>query len=369
MKTNWLCSVCFALSLAFAPVQAQTVTRYAGNDSTLDGRWAWALDQVARSDGPKEFWIGYSIKRLMDEDSHIFSGRSSYGATDRKTNLYSLILGQPWQDDAHTMELRSHGNERLFKRTRDVAVLFFFSNVSGGESHIQKVDLCSMELSVNLKNVPLFWLGVCQDDESVHLLKELFRQAATVDVKKELVEAIGLHQQSQTGYSFLTTLLTGTETDDVRAKGAFWLGEQGNPQGLKLLMNVAGRDHSVKVREEAVFAISRFDLDESTDDLISLARTADNPRIRGKAAFWLGEKASAKVVATLQDIISNDDETEVQRQALFALSQMKDKEGIDRLVNIAKNHPNPRIRKQAIQILSQSDDPKALETLIQIVRQ
>lgn len=251
---------------------------------------------------------------------------------------------------------------------KDVALLFFVSRNSSSTHVIQKINECTMELTFNLKDKPLFWLGTYGDDESIRRLKEVFGEATTVDLKKDLVEAIGIHQHSRDAFPFLSNLLTGQESDDVRAKAAFWMGEQDNPEGLKVLIEVAEKDRSLKVREEAVFAISRLDSDEATDALISLARKADNPKVRGKAAFWLGQKASRKVVATLENIIADDEETGVQKQALFALSQIKDTEGVERLINVATSHPNPRIRKQAIQILGQSDDPKALEALIEIVR-
>jgi HEAT repeat protein len=358
---------CF-LIVAFFSLDAQTVSHYAGNDTTLEGRWKWAIQQSTRVKDGEEYWIGYSIKRLMDEDSYILSGKIFRGMLERRNSIYALIAGEKSGGAANARELRSRGGPAIFKRMKDVAFLFHLSRKTSGGTEVQSIVECNMELSVDFKNTPLFWLGSAGDDESVRHLEEMLGEAATIGLKKGLVEAIGIHQRSNEVFPFLNRLLNGKEPEEVRAKAAFWMGETDNRDGLKPLMTIAEKDGSLKVREAAVFAISRFDTDESTDDLISLARTADNPKVRGKAAFWLGQKASRKAVATLENIIQDDEETAVQRQALFALSQIKDKEGVERLMSIAKNHPSPRIRKQAIQILGQSDDPRALEALIEIAR-
>jgi hypothetical protein len=368
VRMNLVTSLSCCLIVAFSSLRAQSVFQYSGNDSTLDARWKWATGQASHAGGAEEFWIGYSITRLMDENSQILSGNISSGTLERRNSLYFLISGVKFLQANDARISRFDHEPRIFKRIKDIALMFLLSKSPSDDPLVQKICMCSMELGVNLKNRPLFWLGSSGDEESVTRLKEVFLEAYSASLKRDLVETIALHQRSTNVFSFLSGLLAGKESEDVRAKAAFWLGEQNNPEGMKLLMDIAEKDRSLKVREEAVFAISRIESNESTDNLISLARSADNPKVRGKAAFWLGQKASQKVVKTLETIIADDEDTEVQRQALFALSQNTDKEGVDRLINVAKNHPNRRIRKQAIQILSQSDDPKALETLIEIVR-
>jgi len=364
---------CFALilgllCLAWLPLGEQPVTKYEGNDTTLNGRWEWGWSQARHSKRDKECWIGYSIRRLMDEDSYIMSGNVLSGTLETTKSLYFRIAGDTSDDRTRAKALRSQGEPKIFKRMKDIALFFSVSQDSGTDFEIRKVDECTMDLSFNFRGKPLYWLGRFGDDESVSLLKTLFHESATARQKKEIVGVIGLHQRSGLVYPFLNAVLESSEPDDVRAMAVFWMGEQGNPECLRVLTDAAESDESLKVRQEAVFAISRLDSDESTDTLISLARTANDPKVRGKAAFWLGQKASRNVVATLEGIIADDEETEVQRQALFALAQIKDAEGVERLIHIAMSHPNPRIRKQAIQLLGQSEDPRAWEALIRIVK-
>ena len=347
---------------------AQDVHKYQGGEELLGSRWKWAVDEASRAGAGKDFWIGYSIRRLMDDNSYILSGNVFSGSVRSTVSLYDKLKLTTPEGPNKSSESRSNAGTSIFKRMKDVAIVLLCSSASSGEPSIQKIDLCTMELSIDLKKTPVYWIGSTDDDQSVRRLEELYKIISLPDVRKRFVEAIGIHQQSKEVYPFLSDLLKGNDADDVRANAAFWLSEQHNPDGLQLLMSVVRTDRSSKVREHAVFAISQIDDDASTDALIALVRKSDDAKVRAKAAFWLGQKASQKAVATLEDIVASDDETDVQRQALYALSQQKDSEGVDRLIRIAKTHPNPRIRKQAIQILGQSEDPRALGALIDIVR-
>jgi HEAT repeat protein len=45
---------------------------------------------------------------------------------------------------------------------------------------------------------------------------------------------------------------------------------------------------------------------------------------------------------------------------VFALSQLPRDQGVPKLLEIARTHQDPRVRKKAIFWLGQSDDPRAL---------
>ncbi len=368
MNRTRLCLLLSVLLGVFPALFGQEVHPYAGSDSSLAGRWQWAWQEGSRNTSDKEFWIGYSIKRLMNEDSYLLSGNVISGRMSTRNALYDVLRIARPEGAKKNSDGRTDGEPSVFKRMKDVAILFLCSGSSSGERTIERVELCAMELSLDLKKHPVFWIGSTDDNQSVQLLKSAYKAASLTDVKKHVVEAVGIHQQSDESYPYLSEILKGTEPDEVRGTAAFWLGEQRNPAGLKLLMDVAQNDRSTKVREQAVFAISRIDDDSSIDALITLVRNGRDSKVRSRAAFWLGQKASQKAVSTLEDVIANDGDSDVQRQALYGLWQTKDQQAIERVIKIAQTHPNPRIRKQAIQILGQSDDPKALEALIEIAR-
>lgn len=349
-------------------LRAQAVVRCPDQSLPLGERWKWAGRDGARQTGGKEYWVGYCIERLMNEDSYMNSGNFWSGRMESRRSIYDLLSGDSAR---HAEGRRMWGGMRrnnIVKVMKEVAILFRISGSPSDNGSVRKLDVSNMELSVDLRNKPLVWLGRAEDGQSVGLLKDLFVRQSSDVLKKDLLMAIGIHQNSGEVFPFLVGVLKGEEADDIRSQAAFWLGQQNQSEGLPLLIVAAQDDRSAGVKEQAVFGISQLSSEESTEALIGLARKAIDTRVRAKAAFWLSQKASEKVVATLESIIADDEATDVQRQALYALAQIHTTEGVDRLIKIATTHQNPRIRKQAIQCLGQSDDSKALDALIAIVR-
>ncbi len=367
MRARVMLPILSALISLACGLSAQAVIRCPDQNISLGERWKWASRDGARLAGGKELWVGYCIKRLMNEDSYMNSGNFYSGGMDVRRSIYDIISGDT---SRRTADHRTwgEGRNKNVKVLKEVAVLFRMSGNFDDEGSMRKIEMSNMELYVDLRNKPLVWLGGADDDQSVSLLKVLYERQSSSELKKDLVTAIGIHQNSKEAFPFLVGVLKSEQADNIRSQAAFWLGQQNRVESLPELVGVAQDDRSTKVREQAIVAISQLRSDESTEALITLARKSGDSKVRAKAAFWLGQKASQKAVATLESIIADDEESDVQRQALYALAQIRTPEGVDRLIKIAKTHPNQRIRKQAIQCLGQSDDPRALDALIAIVR-
>ena len=229
---NLVTSLSCCLIVAFSSLKAQTVSQYSGNDSTLDARWKWATEQSSHAGGVAEFWIGYGITRLMDEDSHILSGNISSGALERRNSLYSLLSGQKSGEANDARKSRFGHGSLIFKRMKDIALLFFLSRSPSGGPLIQKIDLCSMELGVNLKNKPLFWLGASSDDESVQRL----------------------------------------EDTEVQRQALFALSQNTDKEGVDRLINVAKNHPNRRIRKQAIQILSQSDDPRALETLIEIVR-------------------------------------------------------------------------------------------------
>ncbi|MCX6133529.1 MAG: HEAT repeat domain-containing protein [Ignavibacteriales bacterium] len=368
MRTRSFLSLLSALVFLASGLEGQSVVRCPDAHRSLGERLRWASSECARLIGGKEYWIGYSIKRLMHEGSYLSSGSLYSGDMDGTCSLNDVVAGDTSRHGAGDRMWGGVERNELVKVLKEVAILARISGNLGDDGSLKKLNVSDMELHADLRNEPLLWLGGADDDQSVALLIEFFGRQSSVDLRKDLLTAIGIHQNSRESFSFLVTVLRGEQTDNVRSQAAFWIGQQNRPECLRVLTDAAQDDRSAKVREQSVFALSQLSSEESVESLIALARGAKDMKVRAKAAFWLGQKASLKAVATFESIIADDEEIDVQRQALYALAQIRTPEGADRVIIIANTHPNLRIRKQAIQCLGQSKDPRALDALIAIVR-
>jgi HEAT repeat protein len=259
--------------------------------------------------------------------------------------------------------ISGEGNPSNKKVKKELAILFHFHN---GE--ITGMTISNLTLRVDLERDPLFWLDGAEDEESISLLKNLYSSAGTSDVRENIVTAIGNHQTEKIVLPFLRVVLKEIGETNVREQAAFWMGQLNSEEALSILKDVVYHDKTEDVREQAIFAVSQMDDDRSIELLIAIARDKALPKdTRSKGMFWLGEKASQKAFKTLKDIVEDDEDSEIQRQALFALTQ-NDEHGADEIIRIAKTHPNKKVRREAIFWLGQSADPRALETLVDIIR-
>jgi HEAT repeat protein len=362
MKKLYICSIIMVCFILYSNLSAQTVIKITDSDLNLISRWDKA---VQTGETNQSFWIGYSIKRLMGENSYI----GSFSDDDDRPSLADVISGKVSElknmnSDSRHKNFVWNEEKSIEKILKDVAIIFEVTKENNSNFRIRKIEMTNLELPFEFYEMKLYWLGNTDHDESIAFLKNQFQQSNDSEIREDLVTAIGIHDNNMTGYNFLKDVIDGSDIDDVREQAVFWIARHENKEVLPLLRKLAVNDRSEDVREKAVFGLYISDTDEAVDVLIELAKNANNTDIRKKAMFWLGQTASKKAVKTIEDAVYNDEETEIQKQAVFALSQLDKDEGLDKLIKVAKTHPNPEIRKKAIFWLGQSDDDRALDALI-----
>jgi hypothetical protein len=426
MRLNCTSKIVLLLMALAQFAGAQEVVRHPDSSQSLNQRWDWAVKQSGQSQFKNGYWIGYSIKRMMEENSTIGSMHIENGEIFRDgKSLSELIYGVelPLNDRTSAKE-KSHR-----KVVKDVGLFFLFDPRDGALAEVKE---STFELSVDFDDFPLLWLGRASDEQSFDLLERLFQPVTSTKIKEALIGAVGLHGPSTRRRILLAGVLSGNEATTVRKQAAFWLGQADDPEALKILRQAAKADRSTEVRKQTVFAMSQMDLPEAEDALFELARAQDDREVckdaifwlaqRGsertaaflkeiiykgtdseiqkhtvfalsqmkfseaedvlielarnqndrqickEALFWLAQKASKRAVDLLKETVQNDADTEIQKQAIFAMTQLPDGEGIPVLIEIAQMHKNPAVRKDAIFWLGQSEDSRATDALVQLVR-
>jgi HEAT repeat protein len=351
------------LLFSISSSQAQRVTICPDSSGSLQARWQWA--ETASQGSGRPSWTGYSIAKMMEPNCFVgsFSSDSRRNRPALTEQVYGRRVFNTDDPEDGRGEYRGNGSKGP-KVRKEIGILIHH----GPSGKIDDVTVSNMSLHVDLRDDPVFWLGGAEDKESIALLTSLYDQAPGAESRKKIVTASAFHEASGPAFPFLRRVLTGNDETSVREDAAFWLGETGTPEALKLLVETATGDRSAGVREKAVFGISQMELDGAIDALISLAREGKDTEVRKKALFWLGQKASDKAVATLEKVASEDEDTKIQKEALFALTQLPGKSGVEPLIKIAKTHKNPRVRKEAIFWLSQSEDDRAFDALVEIVK-
>ena len=352
------------------------VVRYAGADGTLSARAAWAMGEAARARSG-EFWVGYAFSRPMDRRS--FIGSVDTERPPRNPTVREVLAGRwsagapPKGEEGDVSAAARRALDRLeaegepeAKVPKDIGIFLLCSG--GGKPSLTRVRMSGLDMVFDFKGLPLYWLGTVSADESLDEIERLFAGSRDDKVRRQLTAAAGIHPDPRRVVPFLERILTGAGPDQLRKEAAFWIGQQDDPAGLRLLVRTARTDRSAGVRESAVFGISQVGLPEAIDELIDLARHAAQADVRKQAVFWIGQAASKKAAPALEDFATGGGDIEIQEQAVFALSQLPENGGVEPLIRLAKTHPDPRIRKKAVFWLGECKDPRALETLIEIVK-
>jgi len=352
----------------------------------LEARWNWAVTKGTKLGLKNGFWIGYSIKKQMGENTYYVSTgmgictiRTSYSfhSYKRGTTLREILYGKRAEPELSNMEqikqiasqaLDELKNPRRTQRKvwKDVAILFQLEPDSPKAP--KNIKLCNLFAAFDPEDMPIFWLDKADYTQSFLLLRRMYGNIKEESQKKRFLSAIGIHSNSDRVVPFLEKVLKSRETDAVRGRAAIELGEHDTEHALELLVQTAKSDHSLYVRKKAVSGLEDMEQEGAVDALIELARRADNMVIRRRAISALGDIASKKVTAALEACVYNDDYTEVQKQAVYAFEDLPNGEGIPYLIKIAKNHPKVKIRKSAIYCLGDSGDSRARDALIEIIR-
>lgn len=352
------------------------IARPASEAGALDPRFAWALDEAAKAGPGTSVWIGYAIDRLMAENTHIGSFHGTWRG--RELSVAEILAGRralaapPESGEEVRKAARAvlDGLEAERKPAKKVPrEIGIFLRYKGGRTpELTDVSLSNLDLAFDFEALPLYWLGKALDTESLGLVKKLYAGSREEEAREGLLAAAGCHGMPALVVPFLAGVLGGGDPDDLRKDAAFWIGQQNDPEGLRILVRAAREDKSEDVREGAVFSISQVELPAAADEIIALARGAERRDVRKQAVFWLGQMASEKAGRALEEFARKDGDIEIQEQAVFALSQLPANGGVEPLIKLAKTHPDPRVRKKAVFWLGECDDPRALETLIAIVK-
>ena len=139
-----------------------TVLRHPDPTRPLSERWEWARAQ-ARQLGGRAVWIGYNVRSSLMPDFH---GSALPGAR------LAPLVGQA--EGAGAM-----------------ALLFRFT--AGARPVLVRVHAGSFDAPVELGGEALVWLAAADDAASLSQLKALYAEAATADLREELLIAARLH--------------------------------------------------------------------------------------------------------------------------------------------------------------------------------
>ena len=321
---------------------------------SLSQRFDWAWKEF-RSLGKGEYYLaGYSFESRQEVNIH--------GDCNKLTDSYRVKL----KEDEIVISRKGESGKHFStdEGTEPVGILFLhkISNKSGS---IVDAEIIDFDNTYEFQEIPLYWLGNMNTDESVLFLEGLI-QDGNYELQKKVVFVCSLHNSPKV-YDFLKGVALGNYNHKVRENAIFWLGTLKDKKSVNYLKDISKNVKGTKLRKQIVFAFQLSDEKEAMQELIRMAKTDESREVRKNAIFWLGQKASQECVKALKEVVEESDDVDLKSNAVFAISQLPHDKAVPMLIDIAKTNKSPSVRKKAIFWLGQTGDKKALKFFEEIL--
>ncbi len=333
---------------------------------SLAERWRWAEKQ-GRNLPSRSYWIGYVVAAPSDE-----SARYYFDANVPVRIGESTFSGRMQLGDGPLSDFRFAGAALapLVGNHAPRSTAIFMLVDRGNPSRVERIHLSSFALPVHFDRAPLLWLDSAGDSESIERMRSYMLTARSEDIRRELVAATGVHQDSRLVVPFLIGLLQSrTETEGVRREAAEWLGKKPDPRSIAALVRAARTDQNEGVRHDAIEAFGHMKYTAASDTLIALGQSLESEELRKVAIEALGHRADARALEYLTRMARSGRSPELRIHAIEAIGSLPDGRGFATITDIARNDPSSEIRRKAVEELAHAEPPsRAMEVLRQIIR-
>ena len=158
--------------------------------------------------------------------------------------------------------------------------------------------------------------------------------------------------------------LYGDSCDEPDTREVRWLTGVDAASSIGYLRSLVDRDSAVA--DGALAGLWAHSA--STDALLDIAKHHASAHVRGKALFWLSQKAGERVAPALRAAIDRDPDTRVKEQAVFGLYNLPNDQSIPLLIDVVKTNHNPAVLQKAIFWLGQKNDPRALAAIEDLLK-
>ena len=174
---------------------------------TLASRWTWA-ERAARSSQRARYWIGYTVSPVKTLPPFVYIDRSASTRVDRVT-----LSGQLLSSDASGMRFPGRPLALPPGESHGLKMLFGF-DANGGAGRLTAVHISTSSTPVDTKNAPVYWLGPADAAQSLERVDALYGRASTLDLKNDLVAAVGVHDASPAVVAWLERRVASRDPDE-----------------------------------------------------------------------------------------------------------------------------------------------------------
>jgi len=359
--------------LGFLAAEPDSVPRYANPDTVLTyagvgsfaERWRWA-EQRARSLRASKYWVGYLVAGDPTGRNMFYSDRETPVRSGNSTFMGRMRVGDP----SGLIFTGASLAPLVGNHASTSTAIFLQFDRSGGNDRLTRVHVGAFRFPVYFAGVPAIWIDSATDAESVEKLRGLFASERSIEVKRDLISAVGVHRDANVVLPPLMKWLDSQgEPESIRREAVEAIGDIADIRAVAALARVARNDRSSAVAKEAIEAFEGMRLEAATDTLIAFVTGLESYTLRHVAVESLGGRREPRAVAFLTKVALNHSDTGLRRDAVEALGSMHDETGFEAISAIARRAPDSDVRGTAVEELGNSEPAdRAVNLLGQIIR-
>ena len=204
--------------------------------------------------------------------------------TDKAVGALDSILRtskDPALQEKAVFALSQHGSERAFQALRTYA---------------ERPDL-----SVDLREKTIFWIGQSGGAENEAYLKALYGRLKEESLREKVLFSVSQAGGQENARWLLGIAKDGRQPLELRKRAIFWAGQSDASMTDLTALYAATPDR--EMREQLIFVYSQRDEPAAVDKLLDIAKREPDVELRKKALFWLGQSDDPRAAKALQDII------------------------------------------------------------------
>ncbi len=297
---------------------------YDRGTSALDaGRWDDArqiFDAVANARGPRAdgalYWKAYSENRLGRRDA----------ALATLTSLRQQYPSSDWLNDAQalTLEIQQQAGK--------------------------PVDP-DAEANEELKLIAIGALANSDPERAVPLLEKILKAPGSSPRLKDRALFVLTQNRSQQAQQLLLSIAKSGSNPDLQLRALRYMAQSGNKNVAPDIAAIYSASHNLAIKKQALNSLM---MAKAADELYNIARTEQDPSLRGDAIQYLGMlHQSDKLQQLYQAGIAKDTILE----SMFMLGDPT------RLLEISRTEKDPKLRASAIRSLGLMHSAQATDGL------
>ncbi|MDQ3673523.1 MAG: HEAT repeat domain-containing protein, partial [Gemmatimonadota bacterium] len=175
-----------------------------------------------------------------------------------------------------------------------------------GEGRAQAIlrDFAGRESeNADLRDKAIFWLGQRRDQGNTEFLRNLYTRLTNEDLKEKILFSLSQQKGAGNDRWLMEIAVNPRESLELRKKALFWAGQTG--VATAEFATLYDRMNDREMKDQIIFVFSQRGRDPAAmDKLFAIARSDQDPELRKKAIFWLGQSRDPRAQKFLEDLIN-----------------------------------------------------------------